>query len=131
MSTGNAGAAIGLPNSNKVTPIGGLVADTVYPTAGVVWMGDNIGTDYSPNQYWSYNYLGEDPAGPFTVPSCNAGKVLAYVTTGGAPVVVPADGRVTPTGGTIVAASGSGTFKTFVTPGVSIPAGSYLWVEQF
>lgn len=125
MSVGNGGAAIGLPNSNKIPPIGGLVADTVEPTVGVDYAGVNTA------QYWDRNWLQEDPAGPFTVPSCNAGKVIAWVTTGAAPVVVPADGRVTPTGGTIVAAVGAGTFKTFVAPGATIPAGSYLWVEQF
>lgn len=131
MSVGNGGAAIGLPNSNKVPPIGGLVADTVWPTAGVVFMGDNVGTAYTPAMYWDNNWLGEDVAGPFTVPSCNAGKNLSWVSTGGAPVTVPADGRVTATAGVIVAAVGAGALKTFIPAGTVIPAGSYLWVETF
>lgn len=131
MSVGNGGAAIGLANSNKIPPIGGLVPDTVNPTAGVVYLGDNTGTDYSPNQYWTYNYLGEDPAGPFTVPSCNAGKDLSYVTSGGAPVVVPVDGRMTITAGVATAAPGAGATKFFGTAGSTIPAGAFFWVETF
>jgi hypothetical protein len=131
MSVGNGGAAIGLPNSNKITPIGGLVPDTVWPTAGVSFMGDNTGTSYAPIQYWSSNWLGEDVAGPFTVPSCNAGKNLSWVTSGAAPIVVPADGRMTVVAGVAVAAVGAGLTKWFGTPGITIPAGSYFWVETF
>lgn len=125
MSLGNGGAAIGLPNTSKQAVIGGLVADAVLPTAGYPYIGENLATT------WTYNAISEDPAGPFTIASCNAGKTLTWVTTGAAPVTVPADGRVTSTGGTITAAAGAGALKTFVPAGVVIPAGSYLWVESF
>jgi hypothetical protein len=123
MSIGNGGAAIGLANSNKIVPIGSppLVADLIEPAGGVVYAGVNVKT------YWSSNWLGEDPAGPFTVPSENAGKVLAWVTSGGAPIVVPVGGGMAVAGG--VATVGAG-FKSYVTEGATIPAGSFFWVES-
>lgn len=125
MSTGNGGAAIGLANSNKILPIGGLVADTVLPTAGVTYVGDNL------SQYWDRNWLGEDIAGPFSVPSCNAGKSLVWVSSGAAQVIVPADGKMAVSGaGVATAAAGSGTFKSSIAPATVIPAGAFFWVES-
>lgn len=123
MSTGNGAAAIGLSNDNKLLPIGGTVADTEAPTAGAVYLGEIV------NTWWDYNVQQEDPTGPFTVPSCNDGKLLFYVTTGENPVLVNDDGLLTFENGTVVA-DVAGDVKTFIAPGITIPAGCYLWVES-
>jgi hypothetical protein len=124
MSVGNAGAAIGLANSNKQVPIGSLVADALDPTAGVNYAGVNMRT------FWDRNWLGEDPAGPFTVSSCNAGKVATWVTSGAAPIVVSADSTMAVSGAGVATAAAAGAFKSFFAPGVTIPAGSFFWVES-
>lgn len=126
MSAGNAGAAIGLANTNKRAVIGAQVADTVFPTAGIDYLGDNL------SQYWDRNWLGEDVATPYTVASCNGGaKILQWVTNT-ASLTVPADGRVAVSGaGVATAASGTGAFKTFVPATTVIPANSFFWVETF
>jgi len=126
MSAGNGGAAIGLPNTNKVSVIGGLVGDTVSPTAGYPYLGENLGTSYTPIMYWDRNWLQEDAG--FTIASCNSAKTLLW---GNAVVAltVPADGRVSSAAGVLTAAAGTGGFKTFATPGTVMPAGSWLWVE--
>lgn len=126
MSAGNGGAAIGLANTNKRAVIGAQVADTVLPTAGVDYMGDNL------SQYWVTNWLGEEVNPAFQVASCNGGaKVLQWVTNT-ASLTVPADGRVAVSGaGVATAAAGTGAFKTFVPAAVVIPANSFFWVETF
>jgi hypothetical protein len=124
MSVGNGGAAIGLANSNKILPIGGLVADTVAPTVGVNYMGENVA------QYWDRNWLGEDPAGPFSVPSCNAGKALYWVTSGASPITVSADSTMAVSGSGVATAGTAAAFKSFFAAGVVIPAGSFFWVES-
>ena len=132
MSAGNAGAAIGLANTNKSGPIGAYVQDVhtgageAGPTAVVTYMGTNGITAYD------RNVLGElvDPA--FTVPSNSGaatGKNAQWVTTGGSPMTVAADGLCAVSAqGVVTALATTGTFKTYIAPGTVIPAGSYLWV---
>lgn len=121
MSTGNAGAAIGLANTNKITPIGGLVADTVEPTAGVDYVGVNT------SQYWDRNWLSEDAN--FSVPSNNTGKTAVWGTTGGSPVTVPADRKVAVSGGGVITAEvTTGAYITAIPAAAVIPAGAWLWV---
>lgn len=125
MSTGNAGAAIGLANTNKIQPIGGLVADTAEPNAGIVYMGVDIDT------YWDRNWLGEDVSPAFSFASCNSPKTMQWVTNT-ANLTVPADGRVAVSGaGVATAASGSGAFVTKIPATTVIPANSFFWVESF
>jgi len=121
MSTGNGGAAIGLANSEKRLPIGGLVADLVLPTAGVDYLGDNPGT------YYSSNWLGEDAG--FTVPSCNAGKNLIWATNT-AQMTVAVDSKMAVTAGGVATASPGGAFQSYFTPGVIVPANSWFWAYQ-
>lgn len=124
MSAGNAAAAIGLANTNKIPMIGGYIQDTDAP--GPDAEGPYIGVHGT--QYWSYNWLGEDPG--FLAPSDSGaatGKTAQWVTSGAAAVTVPADGRMTITAGTAAAASGTGLSKSYIAPATVIPAGSYFW----
>ena len=127
MSTGNAGAAIGLANTNKIAVIGAVVADANEPTAGITYMGPNL------NMYWNSNWLGEDiSTAAFSFASCNSPKTIQWVTTGASPVVVPADGRLAVSAsGVATASAGAGAFVTKIAPTTSIPAGSWFWVESF
>jgi len=125
MSTGNGAAAIGLANDNKLAPIGGLVPDSIDPQAGT---SSYVGSDL--DVFWDRNRIDEDVAGPFTIPSCNEGNELQWVTTGEDSLTVGVDGLVTVTDGVAVD-DVNGNWKTYVTAGVVIPAGSYLWVEYF
>lgn len=127
MSTGNGAAVIGLANTNKVPAIGAYVQDQTAPgpSADGPYMGAQGVT------YWASNWLGEEPG--FTVPGNSgaaAGKLAQWVTSGASPVTVPADGRMTITAGTAVAASGTGLYKSFVPATTVIPAGSFFWAFE-
>lgn len=125
MSTGNGSAAIGLANTNKIPMIGQYVQDIDNPVAPGS-EGPYIGVIGS--FYWNNNWLGEDVG--FTVPATSGvatGKTAQWVTSGASPITVPADGRVTVTAGTAVAASGSGLSKSYIPAATVIPAGSYFW----
>lgn len=122
MSTGNAGAAIGLANSNKVVPIGSppLVADALDPTAGVAYVGVNLKGN------WSYNWLGEDAN--FSVPSQNVGLNCRWVTNTAA-LVVAADSAMAVSGAGVATAAVGGAYKSNQVPATTIPANSWFWVE--
>jgi hypothetical protein len=127
MSQGNASAAIGLANTNKIPTIGVYVQDQTLP--GPAAEGEYIGVQAA--TIWSYNWLGEDPG--FLVPSTSgvaSGKNAQWVTSGASPITVPADGRMTITGGTAVAASGTGLYKSFIPATTVIPAGSFFWAFE-
>lgn len=131
MSAGNAAAAIGLANTNKIPPIG-VYVQTSTPPPGPGASGPYIGVNGS--TFYSYNALGSDPTqvGGFLVPSnagAAAGKDAQWVTTGGSPMTVAADGLcAVSAGGVVTALATTGTFKCYIAPGTVIPAGSYLWV---
>lgn len=132
MSAGNAGAAIGLANTNKSGPIGAYVQDVhtgageAGPAAVVTFMGTNGITAYD------RNVLGELVNPAFVVPSNSgaaAGKDAHWVTTGGASMTVAADGLCAVDGtGVVTALATTGTYKCYIAPGTVIPAGSFLWV---
>jgi hypothetical protein len=124
MSAGNACAAIGLANTSKIPMIGGYDqnVDAPGPTADGPYIGVQGVT------WWTRNAADEDVT--FLVPAASgaaAGKTAQWVTSGASPVTVPADGRVTVTAGTAVAASGTGLSKTFIPAGAVIPAGAFFW----
>lgn len=129
MSQGNAAAQIGsaTPATDKIPQIGTYVQDTDAPGPGS--LGPYSGVQGT--TVWNYNWLGEDPG--FLAPSDSgaaAGKNAQWTTSGAAAITVPADGRVTVTGGTAVAASGTGLYKTFLPAASVIPVGSFFWTFQ-
>jgi hypothetical protein len=127
MSTGNGAAAIGLANTNKQPAIGAYVQDQTAP--GPSADGNYMGAQGV--QYWDRNWLGEDAG--YSVPSNSgaaAGKLAQWVTSGASPITVPADGRMTITAGTAVAASGTGLYKSFIPAAAVIPAGSFFWAFE-
>lgn len=145
MSQGNAAAAVGLANTVKTPSIGQYVQDTTPPGPGSD--GPYFGVQAS--TVWGYNWLGEDPGflapstsgaiGTTNVPAVGvtppdvgtpAGKKAQWSTSGAAAITIPADGRLTITAGTAVAASGTGLYKTFLTPASIIPAGSFFWAFE-
>lgn len=129
MSAGNACAAIGLANTNKIPMIGGYIRDEHAPGpgangpyAGVIGKG-----------YWSRNIMDEDVtvSGGYNVPATSGaatGKVGRWVTTGASPMTVAADGLCSVSAtGTITATATTGLYKTYITAATVIPAGSFLW----
>ena len=127
MSAGNAAAAIGLANTTKQPAIGQYVQDQTPPGPGAD--GNYMGVQGI--TVWASNWLGEDPG--FTAPSNNGaatGKLAQWATSGASPITVPADGRLTISGGTAVAASGTGLYKTYIPAATVIPAGSFFWAHE-
>jgi hypothetical protein len=130
MSAGNACAAIGLANTNKVPPIGGYV-QAATPPPGPEASGPHIGVNGS--TYYTTNVLAEDVtvSGGYLVPADSgaaAGKTARWVTTGASPMTVAADGlsSVSATG-TVTATATTGLYKVYIPPATVIPAGAYLW----
>ena len=131
MSAGNASAAIGLANTNKIPMIGGYLQDTDVP--GPSAEGPYIGINAV--MYWKYNPVDETDYATspgFTAPSDSGaatGKVARLVSTGASAMTVAADGLCSvSTAGVVTATPTTGLYKTFITPGVVIPIGAYLWV---
>jgi hypothetical protein len=149
MSANNAAAQIGsaTPATSKIPSIGAYVQDTTAPGPG----SDGPYFGVQGLTVWGGNWLGEDPGfiapstagtlGITNVPAVGVtppdvgnpapGKKAQWTTSGGAPITVPADGRLTVTAGTAVAASGTGLYKTFLAPASIIPAGSFFWSFEF
>lgn len=128
MSAGNACAAIGLANTSKIPMIGGYVQDITQPV-GPGADGPCIGP-IGPG-YWDHNWMGELVVPDFVVPATSgaaAGKLAHWVWTDAAPMVVAADGLCDVALGVVTALAVTGTFKTYIEPGTTVPAGSYLWV---
>ena len=131
MSAGNACAAIGLANTNKIPQIGGYLQDTDVP--GPSTEGPYIGINSV--MYWKYNPVDEvgystDPG--FTAPSDSGaatGKVARLVSTGASAMTVAADGLCSvSTAGVVTATPTTGLYKTFIPAATVIPLGAYLWV---
>ena len=143
MSAGNACAAIGLANTNKIPMIGLYVQDADGPP-GPSASGPYIGCSGSATgknglnggSYWNRNVVDELVAGaanvPFTVPADSgaaAGKLAQWVWTSASPMTVAVDGLCSVSAtGVVTATASTGVFKTFIDPGTVVPAGSYLWV---
>lgn len=131
MSQGNAAAAIGLANSNKIPSIGGYLQDSTAPgpSAEGPYNGINATT------YWGYNPVDEpdySATNGFTVPANSGaatGKDARLVSTGASPMTVAADGLCSVSAtGVVTATATTGLYKTYITPATVIPAGSFLWV---
>ena len=138
MSAGNACAAIGLANTNKIPMIGLYVQDADGPP-GPSASGPYIGCSGSVTgnnglnggAYWASNVQGEDVTGPYTVPADSGaatGKLAHWVWNSASAMTVAADGLCSVTAGVVTATPTTGLYKTFITPGTVVPAGSYLWV---
>jgi len=149
MTTLNAAAAIGYDQSvtvEKIPSIGVYVQDTTAPGPG----SDGPYFGVQGLTVWNNNWLGEDPGflapstsgavGTTNVPGVLAtppdvgnplGKKAQWTTSGASPITVPADGRLTVTGGTAVAAVGTGLYKTYLPAAAVIPAGSFFWSFEF
>lgn len=149
MSQGNAAAAIGLANTVKTPSIGVYSQDLTPPGPGA----DGPYSGVQAVTYWSYNWLGEDagylvPSTHGTLGTTNVGPVpqntgasdvgnpvgkKAQWCTNAAALTVPADGRVTVTAGTAVAASGTGLYKVYIpatTVIPSTPTPSWFWAFE-
>ena len=130
MSQGNACAAIGLANTNKIVAIGGYLQDTTVPGPSAYGPYDGINSV----TYRDRNPVGEDFAatGGFTVPANSgaaAGKTARLVSTDAAPMTVAVDGLCSVSAaGVVTATPTTGLYKTYIPAGTVIPAGSYLWV---
>ena len=131
MSAGNASAAIGLANTNKIPMIGGYLQDTDVP--GPSTEGPYIGVNSV--TYWMYNPVQETDFATspgFTAPSDSGaatGKVARLVSTGASPMTVAVDGLCSvSTAGVVTATATTGLYKTFIPAATVIPAGAYLWV---
>lgn len=130
MSQGNACAAIGLANTNKIPMIGGYLQNVAAPspTADGPYIGVN------PITQWTYNPVQEDfePTNGFTVPATSGaaeGKVGRLVSTGAAPMTVAADGLCSVSAaGVVTATATTGLYKTYIAPATVVPAGAFLWV---
>jgi len=128
MSQGNAAAAIGLANTNKIPAIGEYVQVVTRPSADGPYIGVNSLTQ------WTYNPVQEDFAasGGFTVPANSGaatGKVARLVSTGASPMTVAADGLCSVSAaGVVTATATTGLYKTYIAAGTVIPAGAFLWV---
>ena len=138
MSQGNLAAAIGLANTNKIPPIGAYVQSAFPP--GPEASGPYIGCSGSNTSfpsgacYYATNVLGEDVAvaGGITVPADSgvaAGKLGQWVTTGGAPMTVAADGLCSVSAtGAVTATATMAKIKCYFLAGTVVPAGKFLWV---
>jgi hypothetical protein len=129
MSTGNAGAAIGLANTNKSCPIGPYVRDTgITGKAGPGALNDYAGCNG--DIYYDRNALGEAKAFLANANSgVAAGKTAQWVTN---PLLIAAGTtKVTITTGNAAADNATGTHSIFfVVPTAGIPANSWFWAFQ-
>lgn len=130
MSNGNASAAIGLANTNKIPMIGGYVRDESAPgpSAEGPYMGV-IGTQYfdrNPVDEWDFA-----AAGGFVLPGTSGaatGKNARLTWTSASPMTVAVDGLCSVSaGGVITATATTGLYKTYIPPATVVPAGAYLW----
>jgi hypothetical protein len=132
MSAGNACAAIGLANTNKVPAIGAYVQDItpVGPGADGPYIGTlGMGSTDATSGYWTTNWLQEDKG--FTAPATSGtatGKLGHWVTTDAAAMTVAADGLCDVTSGVVTALATTGTYKTYLPAAAVVPAGAWLWV---
>jgi hypothetical protein len=132
MSQGNAGAAIGLANSNKIPFIGSYVQAST-PPPGPEAADSYVGVNgYA---YWPYNPVQESDysaTNGFVVNSNSgvaAGKAARLVSTGASPMTVAADGLCSVSAaGVVTATPTTGLYKTYLPPALVIPASSFLWV---
>ena len=130
MSQGNACAAIGLANTNKIPMIGGYLQNTAAPSPAAD--GPYIGVNSITR--WTYNPVQEDFAasGGFTVPATSgaaADKTARLVSTGASPMTVAADGLCSVSAaGVVTATATTGLYKTYIAPATVVPAGAFLWV---
>lgn len=130
MSQGNACAAIGLANTNKIPMIGGYRQNVAAPSPAAD--GPYIGVN--PITTWTYNPVQEDFAasGGFTVPATSgaaAGKTAHLVSTDASPMTVAADGLCSVSAaGVVTATPTTGLYKTYIAPGTVVPADAFIWV---
>ena len=129
MSQGNAAAAIGLANTNKIAPIGAYIQRLNSPSASGDYAGVNALT------YWDYNPVQESDwsaTNGFTVPANSGaatGKTARLVSTGASPMTVAADGLCSVSAaGVVTATATTGLYKTHIAAGTVVPAGAFLWV---
>jgi hypothetical protein len=133
MSAGNAGAAIGLANTNKVGPIGAYVQDAGVmlggqagnpgPSASDAFCGTN-GT-----MIYDRNVLDELVNPAFTVRGNSGaaeGKLAQWVTN--TAIIAAGTTRVDVSGvGVATANNSTGAFDVWCTPVAGIPANSFFW----
>ena len=130
MSAGNACAAIGLANTNKIPMIGAYVQDITQPVAPGA---DGPAIGPIGEQYWNYNWLGEDIAevGGILYPATSGvatGKTAQWVGSGASPITVGVAGLMSVSAAGVATNDVAGLYKSYITPGAIIPAGSYFWV---
>jgi len=129
MSTGNAGAAIGLANTNKIGPIGAYVQDVgiigiAGPSAEKNYAGCNG------NVYYDNNVLGE-AAGFLADANSGAatGKEAQWVTS--TVGIAAGTTKVAITLGDATADNATGTHAIFMTiPAAGLPADSWFWAFE-
>ena len=131
MSTGNAAAAIGLANSNKILHIGSYVQDagvtggtTAGPSASVNYLGTNGRTSYDRNVI--------DEAAGF-IADGNSGAAFgkdAQWVTNTAPLAAGTT-RVAVAGGVATADNAAGAYDIFIAvPATGLPANRWFWAFE-
>lgn len=129
MSAGNAGAMIGLANTNKQPMIGGYkqVASGGTPPQDAAAATNFIGVNGG--EFWNRNVLGE--AVGFTAlanTGVAAGKTAQWViSTAG---LVAGTTAVTIAAGDATADNATGTHDVFNVPAAGVPANSYFWAFE-
>ena len=131
MSAGNAGACIGLANTNKQGPIGAYVRDTgVLGKAGPETTANYTGVNGA--VVYDSNVLGEAVAGPFTAPANSgaaAGKLAQWVTNTG--VLAAGTTRVAIAAGVVTADNAAGAYDIFIPiPAAGLAANKFFWAFQ-
>lgn len=131
MSTGNAGAAVGLANTNKQANLGPYTQD-VGITGGKV-SGPSANDNYAGingNTYYESNVVGEAIAFTARTNSGAAiGKVAQWVTNTG--TLAAGTTRVAVTAGVATADNAAGAYDLFIkVPAAGLAANKFFWVFQ-
>ncbi len=131
MSTGNAAAAIGLANTNKIVNIGSYVQDagvlgggTAGPSANDNFMGTNGATAYDRNVTGeTVGFLARANSG------AAVGKNAQWVTNTAS--LAAGTTRVAVAAGVATADNAAGAYDLFIAvPAAGLPANKFFWVFQ-
>lgn len=129
MSTGNAGAAVGLANSSKQQPIGAYVRDTGVLGEAGPGASDNY-EGVNGKAVYDSNVLGEAVAFTARANSGAAiGKTAQWVTNTGA--LAAGTTRVAITAGVATADNAAGAYDIFIAiPAAGLAANKFFWAFQ-
>ena len=131
MSTGNASAALGLANTNKIKALGSYVQDAGVTGGAVAGPGADGGyVGINGRTYYESNVLGE--AVGFTAPANSGaatGKTAQWVTNTGS--LAAGTTRVDITTGVATANNSTGAYDIFIAvPAAGLAANKFFWAFQ-